>query len=150
MFGYRTTLQVRRMALMPVTCYCTYRLFYSVGRPLIAVDALLVPDRAGVKLGIFGWIKFIVGTIPSIPAFVHSRPTVADARISKVQLPSKTIPSFNNYSNASSLKRSKRRRNTRKSVLWGVYFTLKFEDNELTRRGKVLLWRLRRYSPGSY
>ncbi|KAF8955832.1 dienelactone hydrolase endo-1,3,1,4-beta-D-glucanase [Flammula alnicola] len=50
--------------------------------PLISVNNLSAPDRAGVKLSILDWIKFILFTgIPNIPAYISSRPSVADERV---------------------------------------------------------------------
>jgi len=55
---------------------------YFAGKPLIPVDELRFPDRAGVKMTIMDWVKFILFTgIPSLPAFIRSRPSVADKRI---------------------------------------------------------------------
>ncbi|KIM36572.1 hypothetical protein M413DRAFT_449109 [Hebeloma cylindrosporum] len=55
---------------------------YFGGKPLIPVDNLRAPDRAGVKMSILDWIKFVLFTgIPNIPAFIHSRPAVADKRV---------------------------------------------------------------------
>jgi hypothetical protein len=48
------------------------------------VDALLIPDRAGVRMGVLGWLKFIIKIVPSIPLFLASRPAIVDARLSKV------------------------------------------------------------------
>ncbi|RDB27813.1 Hydrolase tropI [Hypsizygus marmoreus] len=56
---------------------------YFAGKPLAPVRSLLTPDRAGVRMGVCQWLKFIIYTIPSIPAFIQSRPSVADARLSK-------------------------------------------------------------------
>ncbi|KAG5638341.1 hypothetical protein H0H81_000584 [Sphagnurus paluster] len=58
---------------------------YFQGRPLVDVDSLLLPDRAGVKMSLFQWLKFILKTIPKVPAFLHSRPSVADARLARVR-----------------------------------------------------------------
>ncbi|TFK38922.1 dienelactone hydrolase endo-1,3,1,4-beta-D-glucanase [Crucibulum laeve] len=54
---------------------------YFAGKPLIGLDVLVLPDRAGVKMSIFDWIKFIFKSLPSIPAFLASRPSVADKRV---------------------------------------------------------------------
>ncbi|KAG6815851.1 hypothetical protein H0H87_010767, partial [Tephrocybe sp. NHM501043] len=53
-------------------------------RPLVDVDSMLLPDRAGVRMSLMQWLKFIVATIPKLPAVISSRPSVVDARISKV------------------------------------------------------------------
>ncbi|PPQ81617.1 hypothetical protein CVT25_013592 [Psilocybe cyanescens] len=56
-----------------------------LGRPLVPVDDLRTPDRASKKMSILDWVKFIVFTgIPSLPAFIHSRPSVADKRVTSV------------------------------------------------------------------
>jgi len=54
------------------------------GRPLIPLDHFSMPDRAGVKFGVFDWLKLIIKTIPRIPAFLASRPGIVDDRLSKV------------------------------------------------------------------
>ncbi|KAF8891699.1 dienelactone hydrolase endo-1,3,1,4-beta-D-glucanase [Infundibulicybe gibba] len=52
------------------------------GKPLVGVDQFkLIPDRAGVKMTTMTWIKFIFSALPSIPAFIQSRPTVVDRRL---------------------------------------------------------------------
>ncbi|KAH9480083.1 Hydrolase tropI [Psilocybe cubensis] len=55
---------------------------YFDGRPLVPVDDLRTPDRASKTMSVLDWIKFILFTgIPSLPAFIHSRPAVADKRV---------------------------------------------------------------------
>ncbi|KAG6918342.1 hypothetical protein DXG01_014991 [Tephrocybe rancida] len=56
---------------------------YFQGRPLVDVDMILLPDRAGVRMSIMQWLKFILATIPKLPAVISSRPSVVDARLSK-------------------------------------------------------------------
>ncbi|KAJ8696640.1 hypothetical protein PTI98_006491 [Pleurotus ostreatus] len=51
------------------------------GRPLVNVDDLLLPDRAGVKMTFANWVTFIKKTIPKIPAFLHNTPSKVDPRI---------------------------------------------------------------------
>ncbi|KAJ8496664.1 hypothetical protein ONZ45_g12362 [Pleurotus djamor] len=51
------------------------------GRPLVDLDSLLLPDRAGVQMTISDWVKFILAAIPKVPAFLHSTSSKADARI---------------------------------------------------------------------
>ncbi|KAJ7711830.1 hypothetical protein B0H16DRAFT_1343373, partial [Mycena metata] len=41
----------------------------------------LVPERAGVKLGFLGALKFIWGALPSIPGMIRNRPSVVIARV---------------------------------------------------------------------
>jgi len=64
-----------------------YDLIYEpIGRPITPLDNLRAPDRAGVKMSILDWIKFILfAGIPNIPAFIHSRPAVADKRVISVR-----------------------------------------------------------------
>ncbi|KAJ2928419.1 hypothetical protein H1R20_g8682, partial [Candolleomyces eurysporus] len=55
---------------------------YFQGRPLIPLNAMSGPDKASQKMSILDWIKFIfLNGIPSIPAFISSRPSVVDARL---------------------------------------------------------------------
>ncbi|KAG6840737.1 hypothetical protein C0991_004755 [Blastosporella zonata] len=56
---------------------------YFQGRPLVDVDSMLLPDRAGVRMSIAQWLKFILAAIPKIPAFISNRPSVVDGRLSK-------------------------------------------------------------------
>jgi len=56
---------------------------YFRGRPLVNADTLLLPDRAGIKMSAFQWLKFILACIPKIPAFISSRPSVVDGRLAK-------------------------------------------------------------------
>ncbi|KAF8148245.1 dienelactone hydrolase endo-1,3,1,4-beta-D-glucanase [Crassisporium funariophilum] len=55
---------------------------YFKGQPLVAINDLRAPDRAGVKMSVMDWVKFILFSgIPSLPAFIRSRPSVADQRV---------------------------------------------------------------------
>ncbi|KAF9457747.1 dienelactone hydrolase endo-1,3,1,4-beta-D-glucanase [Collybia nuda] len=56
---------------------------YFEGKPLIALHHLLIPDRAGVKMGVLDWLKFVLIAVPRVPAFISSRPSVVDARLAK-------------------------------------------------------------------
>lgn len=57
-----------------------------IGRPITPLDNLRTPDRAGVKMSILDWVKFILfAGIPNILAFIHSRPAVADKRVISVR-----------------------------------------------------------------
>ncbi|KAG6829710.1 hypothetical protein H0H92_003745 [Tricholoma furcatifolium] len=56
---------------------------YFQGRPLADVNSMLLPDRAGVKMSILQWTKFVLATIPKLPAAFSSRSSVVDARLSK-------------------------------------------------------------------
>ncbi|KAH0581391.1 hypothetical protein H2248_012478 [Termitomyces sp. 'cryptogamus'] len=57
---------------------------YFEGRPLANLDSMfLLPDRAGVKMTLFKWFRFILAMIPKLPAAYSSRPAVVDARLSK-------------------------------------------------------------------
>ncbi|KAF8069025.1 dienelactone hydrolase endo-1,3,1,4-beta-D-glucanase [Lyophyllum atratum] len=60
-----------------------------IGQPLVDVDSLLLPDRAGVKMTTFSWLKFIIKTIPKIPAFIRSRPSVVDNRFIEIVMEEK-------------------------------------------------------------
>lgn len=56
---------------------------YFNGKPPADVNSLepLMPDRAGVKMGWFGILKFFFKIIPYIPRLIASRPSVVDARV---------------------------------------------------------------------
>ncbi|KAF8148251.1 dienelactone hydrolase endo-1,3,1,4-beta-D-glucanase [Crassisporium funariophilum] len=55
---------------------------YFNGRPLLPVDAMAIPDRAGVKISWWQWVKFIVTIgIPNLPAIISNTPSVVDKRI---------------------------------------------------------------------
>ncbi|KAJ7021964.1 Alpha/Beta hydrolase protein [Mycena alexandri] len=49
--------------------------------PLTVEQMQGVPERAGVKLGFFGALKFIWGALPSIPGMIRNRPSVVIARV---------------------------------------------------------------------
>ncbi|KAF4608198.1 hypothetical protein EYR40_000542 [Pleurotus pulmonarius] len=51
------------------------------GKPILGVDQLNMPDRPGVKIGFFGWVRFFFSMLPSIPAFIQSRAAVVDQRV---------------------------------------------------------------------
>ncbi|KDR77601.1 hypothetical protein GALMADRAFT_245751 [Galerina marginata CBS 339.88] len=54
---------------------------YFDGKPLFPHEAMTLPDRAGVKLSMWDWIKFILIGLPRIPAFISNRPSVVDKRL---------------------------------------------------------------------
>ncbi|TFK22946.1 dienelactone hydrolase endo-1,3,1,4-beta-D-glucanase [Coprinopsis marcescibilis] len=54
---------------------------YFAGRPIVDLNTLVAPQRADQKMTILDWIKMIILTIPKIPAFVASRPSVVDRRL---------------------------------------------------------------------
>ncbi|PPQ72815.1 hypothetical protein CVT24_012891 [Panaeolus cyanescens] len=55
---------------------------YLAGRPLVDVDDLGAPDRAGVKLSLFDKLKgMLFSVIPKIPAYISNRPSVVDKRV---------------------------------------------------------------------
>jgi len=54
------------------------------GRPLIPLDTMTI-DRAGEKWSIWQWIKFVVTSIPNLPAFISNRPSVVDKRLNSVR-----------------------------------------------------------------
>ncbi|KAF9473998.1 alpha/beta-hydrolase [Pholiota conissans] len=54
---------------------------YFDGKPLVPASNLRAPDHAGAKMSIMDWVKFVLATIPHIPAFIRSRPSVADMRV---------------------------------------------------------------------
>jgi hypothetical protein len=79
MCGFQTTSQVLEAKLGNV--------IYSQsapGYPLLPVDHLVLPDRAGVKFGVLGWLRLIIKALPHLPAFWASRPSVVDDRLAKV------------------------------------------------------------------
>lgn len=43
------------------------------------------PDRAGEKMTLLQWIRFFLALIPRIPAFIFSRPSIVDQRLSSVR-----------------------------------------------------------------
>jgi len=51
------------------------------GKPLLGVDQLNLPDRAGIKMSAWDWVKFLFAVLPSIPTFIRNRPSVVDVRI---------------------------------------------------------------------
>ena len=57
------------------------------GRPLIPLDFFfLMPNRAGVNITIFGWLRMRLTTRLGLPALIFNRPRVVDKRLSKVKL----------------------------------------------------------------
>ncbi|KDR77585.1 hypothetical protein GALMADRAFT_245735 [Galerina marginata CBS 339.88] len=56
---------------------------YFDGRPLVAVDNLSTPDRAGKKMTNLDWIKLVLSSVPSLPAYIHSRPSAVDKRVTQ-------------------------------------------------------------------
>ncbi|KAF9034372.1 dienelactone hydrolase endo-1-3,1,4-beta-D-glucanase [Panaeolus papilionaceus] len=55
---------------------------YLAGRPLVDLDDLRAPDRAGVKLSIIDKVKWIVlSVLPKILAYISNRPSVVDKRV---------------------------------------------------------------------
>lgn len=50
----------------------------------MALNALNLPTRAGVKLTVFDWLKFVIGMLPSIPGLIRNRASVVDPRLSSV------------------------------------------------------------------
>lgn len=53
-----------------------------------------LPDRAGVKMGFWSMLAFILKMLPRIPAFYASREAVVDDRLSKVHsVASEHLPS---------------------------------------------------------
>jgi len=53
------------------------------GWPLLPVDSLKLPERPGEKVGFFGYVKVFFTLLPRIPAFIASRPSVVEARITQ-------------------------------------------------------------------
>ena len=60
---------------------------YATGKPLIGVNQMLIPDRAGVKMTLLDWLKFIIACLPRILTLIKSRPSVVDGRVSSVCVP---------------------------------------------------------------
>ena len=83
MCGFQTTSKVRDRASANPLSYSRL----TKGRPILPLDLLTLPDRAGVKLGVVDWLKLIIKVLPRVPAFYASRPAVIDARLSKVLTP---------------------------------------------------------------
>ena len=44
----------------------------------------MVPDRAGVKLTLWDWVKFVGVALWNLPALIASRPAVVDDRLASV------------------------------------------------------------------
>lgn len=55
---------------------------YFDGRPLVPRGDLLTPERAEQTMSLYDWVRFVVKFIPNIPAFISSRPSVVDRRVS--------------------------------------------------------------------
>ncbi|KIJ93855.1 hypothetical protein K443DRAFT_377479 [Laccaria amethystina LaAM-08-1] len=53
---------------------------YFKGRPPMPLTAM-VPDRAGVKMTLWDWAKFIGAALWNLPAVIASRPAVVDERL---------------------------------------------------------------------
>lgn len=51
------------------------------GKPILGVNQLDMPNRPGVKIGFFRWVRFFFSMLPSIPAFIQSRASVVDQRV---------------------------------------------------------------------
>lgn len=60
-------------------------LVFWPGRPLIPLDAMTLPDKPGVRLTFWDWIKCIWTVIPNIPAIISCRPSVVDKRLESVR-----------------------------------------------------------------
>ncbi|KIM36570.1 hypothetical protein M413DRAFT_449107 [Hebeloma cylindrosporum] len=55
---------------------------YFAGKPLLPVDCMVLPDRAGVKYSPWTWIKFFFAIVlPSIPSIIRNRPANTDPRV---------------------------------------------------------------------
>ncbi|KAF8187740.1 dienelactone hydrolase endo-1,3,1,4-beta-D-glucanase [Pholiota molesta] len=55
---------------------------YFNGRPLIPAEKMKIPDRAGVKITTWDWIRLIVTVlIPRLPIIISNRPSKADERV---------------------------------------------------------------------
>lgn len=84
------------------------------GRPILPLNHLSLPDRAGAKLSMWDWVKLIITTIPRAPAFWASRPAILDARLSKVHSIRLALVAMANDHIVSLLQRSRKRRSMRK------------------------------------
>lgn len=55
---------------------------YFLGRPLLPADIMVLADRAGVKITLWQWIKFIITVaIPNIGSFWRNRPSRVDPKL---------------------------------------------------------------------
>ncbi|KAF9528133.1 Alpha/Beta hydrolase protein [Crepidotus variabilis] len=55
---------------------------YFLGRPLLPVDAMIVPDRAGVPITWWKWITFIITQgIPNLGNIINTTNSKADSRL---------------------------------------------------------------------
>ena len=68
-------------------------LWLFVGKPLIPVDAMSLPDRPGVKFSLWDWVKLFVTIIPRLPTIlVSNRSSVTDGRVHSVGSNKQCIP----------------------------------------------------------
>jgi len=44
----------------------------------------MIPDRAGVKMTLWDWVKFVGAALWNLPAVIASRPAAVDERLASV------------------------------------------------------------------
>lgn len=79
-FGFLTISEVSPVDALWPGVWCDT----LTGRPFFEVDSMNISGPPGPKMSSYDWIKRILKTIPRIPAFIHSRPRIVDARLAKV------------------------------------------------------------------
>lgn len=58
-----------------------------LGKPLLPVDTMRLPDRPGVKLSLLDWIKFFFNFVPRLPnILISNRTSLTDRRLHSVRL----------------------------------------------------------------
>lgn len=89
------------------------------GHPPVKSEDMKLPDHAGEKMSLWAMIKFFFFLIPKLPAMIRNSPSVAIKRVKDVSnaLHSQ-CPSLSGFA-VSFMPRSRRRRNTKRLVLWG-------------------------------
>lgn len=88
---------------------------------MIPADKMKIPDRAGVKITTWDWIRLLFTVlIPRIPIIISNRPSKADERVKSVsRLPFDAQNSRCTHKELSLLVSLRRKRNTRRLGLLG-------------------------------
>ena len=81
MFGCRITLGVRHAFVLFSEIVCVDSEY--IGRPPMSLTDMM-PDRAGVKMTLWDWVKFAGIALWNLPALIASRPSVVDERLASV------------------------------------------------------------------
>ncbi|KAK0431542.1 dienelactone hydrolase endo-1,3,1,4-beta-D-glucanase [Desarmillaria tabescens] len=51
------------------------------GNPPVRPEQMIMPERAGQRPSLWGWIKIILVVLPTLPAIFRNRPSVTDQRV---------------------------------------------------------------------